>query len=318
MFKIDPTTNLKYFTTPEVRLVAYTRPEQGELDHYMKEYGLVLEDYNLSDPQFLIEFAGRHCYMAFGDNVGSKSNQDYLHNITDHKHYSVLEHLSFTFLFRGISRGFTHEAVRHRHLSPSQFSTRYCKTKDMCFVIPQLEDDITEYLAHCQNCITQYSYHYRSIYNKLKQETPQVSIVKLRKKAKGAARSYLPIGMEAPIILSGNLRSWREFVEKRYSKEAETEINQVALQVYQILTKVVPNGILNMSTTKQLPYFASVKAKVSFDWGNGKHIIGDRMCKECAYGYPIRCHCDGVLHADDTGSDGISFRCDKCGLEELR
>jgi thymidylate synthase, flavin-dependent len=42
-------------------------------------------------------------------------------------HYSILEHIYFTFLIENISRSCSHQLVRHRHFSYSQQSQRYCK-----------------------------------------------------------------------------------------------------------------------------------------------------------------------------------------------
>jgi thymidylate synthase (FAD) len=72
----------------------------------------------------LAEFAGRLCYLSFGEDTqlegghrtiaGRTSNEAYLGNILQVKHGSVLEHAVFTFLIEGVSRSLTHELVRHR------------------------------------------------------------------------------------------------------------------------------------------------------------------------------------------------------------
>lgn len=72
----------------------------------------------------LAEFAGRLCYLSFGEDAGLEgghrtipgrtTNAAYLANILKTKHGSVLEHAVWTFLFEGISRSLTHELVRHR------------------------------------------------------------------------------------------------------------------------------------------------------------------------------------------------------------
>ncbi|HEX8453824.1 MAG TPA: FAD-dependent thymidylate synthase [Longimicrobium sp.] len=72
----------------------------------------------------LAEFAGRLCYLSFGEDsglegghrtiAGRTTNEAYLGNILQVKHGSVLEHAVFTFLIEGVSRSLTHELVRHR------------------------------------------------------------------------------------------------------------------------------------------------------------------------------------------------------------
>ncbi|HYH80226.1 MAG TPA: FAD-dependent thymidylate synthase, partial [Longimicrobium sp.] len=66
----------------------------------------------------LAEFAGRLCYLSFGEDAGLEgghktipgrtTNEAYLANILDVKHGSVLEHAVWTLLFEGVSRSLTH------------------------------------------------------------------------------------------------------------------------------------------------------------------------------------------------------------------
>lgn len=72
----------------------------------------------------LAEFAGRLCYLSFGEDAGLEgghksipgrtSNHAYLANILQVKHGSVLEHAVWTLLLEGVSRSLTHELIRHR------------------------------------------------------------------------------------------------------------------------------------------------------------------------------------------------------------
>jgi thymidylate synthase (FAD) len=74
--------------------------------------------------EVVAEFAGRLCYLSFGENAGLEgghksipgrtSNEAYLANILQVKHGSVLEHAVWTLLIEGVSRSLTHELVRHR------------------------------------------------------------------------------------------------------------------------------------------------------------------------------------------------------------
>ena len=52
-------------------------------------------------------------------------------------HYSILEHVSFTFAIEGISRACSHQLVRHRIASFSQQSQRYVNTDHSRFVEPR-------------------------------------------------------------------------------------------------------------------------------------------------------------------------------------
>jgi flavin-dependent thymidylate synthase len=62
----------------------------------------------------------------------------------------------------------------------------------------------------------------------------------LRKKVQQAARSLLPNETEAPIVMTGNVRAWRHFLEMRASAHAEIEIRALAFAVYLCLVTVEP------------------------------------------------------------------------------
>jgi thymidylate synthase (FAD) len=74
--------------------------------------------------EVVAEFAGRLCYLSFGEDAGLEgghksipgrtTNESYLGNILQVKHGSVLEHAVWTVLIEGVSRSLTHELVRHR------------------------------------------------------------------------------------------------------------------------------------------------------------------------------------------------------------
>ena len=71
----------------------------------------------------LIECAGRVCYDSYAKGRDSKA---YHEHIMDVDHGSVTEHASLSYFLSGVSRGLTHELVRHRvGVAISQRSTRY-------------------------------------------------------------------------------------------------------------------------------------------------------------------------------------------------
>ena len=61
-------------------------------------------------------------------------------------------------------------------------------------------------------------------------------------------------------------------------------------------------------------YTAAVKIRGS------EHPIGDRRCNECYIGYPNKCRCGGLIHAEFVKESWEGFKkietlCDKCGDE---
>ncbi|KKM77595.1 hypothetical protein LCGC14_1368350, partial [marine sediment metagenome] len=102
-----------------------------------------------TDADLLAETAGRLCYRSWApyeegdENLNPNvekirhGNKKYLANILSSGHGSVLEHINFTFLLRGVSRVLTHELVRHRAgMAYSQESLRYCRLEKLQIVLP--------------------------------------------------------------------------------------------------------------------------------------------------------------------------------------
>src|SRR3989344_2650217 len=91
---------------PRVTLIS--RPTFIEPDHLKTNF---IGD--STDAEKLAEFSGRLCYLSF-NNPGKKTTKEYLDNIMQLSHGSVIEHAVFVLLIEGISRSCTHELVRHR------------------------------------------------------------------------------------------------------------------------------------------------------------------------------------------------------------
>src|SRR6185312_411864 len=64
--------------------------------------------------ELIVELAGRVCYLSWGDKQFRKTNSDYVGNLINQGHGSVLEHAVWDLLLTGVSRSLTHELVRHR------------------------------------------------------------------------------------------------------------------------------------------------------------------------------------------------------------
>lgn len=55
-----------------------------------------------------------------------------------------------------------------------------------------------------------------------------------------------------------------------------------------------------------------------FKVANYKHNVGDRRCCECWAGFPQRCKCKGLIHAQFVkenweGELNVQLACDNCG-----
>jgi len=209
----------------------------------------------------LCKIAGQVCYMSFGPKRTLNANAArYFDNLKSSGHGSVFEHASFSFLLYGISRSVTHEIVRHRAgFGFSQLSQRFVSGRMLRFVErPEYQDDE---LFHAQfiERIERASAEYAALTNRLlEMQQAGTKILSaeaktdLRKKVQQCARSVLPNETEAPIVVTGNARSWRHFIEMRASAHAETEIRELAVRVFLCLHKTDP-VLFSDYTLEQIP-----------------------------------------------------------------
>lgn len=202
--------------------------------------------------QTVAEFAGRLCYLSFGPEAGLEgghklipgrtTNSEYLANILRTRHGSVLEHAVWTVLFEGISRALTHELVRHRHFSFSQLSQRYVDESDVAFVLPPEiapeGETFDMFKNSCQRALDDYRTLLARIEAQVKDEPSQTL---RRKRARQTARSLLPNATETKIVVTGNARAWRHFIELRASEGADTEIRALAIKCFELLKEEAPN-----------------------------------------------------------------------------
>lgn len=203
--------------------------------------------------QALTEFAGRLCYLSFGADAGLEgghrtiggrtTNEEYLGNILKVKHGSVLEHGVWTILIEGVSRALTHELVRHRAgFGFSQLSQRYVDESEIAFVLPPEIEEGTRAFERWERACAETLAAYREILAELNERIGDQGTATMRKKrARQAARSVLPNSAETKIVVTGNARSWRHFVEMRGSETADVEIRRLAVALLRVLHDEAPN-----------------------------------------------------------------------------
>jgi thymidylate synthase (FAD) len=84
---------------------------------------------------------------------------------------------------------------------------------------------------YCQRC-----YRWLDDAHQMRQHTP----TSMRKQARQAARAVLPNAAETRIVVTGNYRAWRHFIDMRATEAADAEIRQVALAVLRELVALAP------------------------------------------------------------------------------
>jgi thymidylate synthase (FAD) len=202
--------------------------------------------------QTVAEFAGRLCYLSFGAEAGFEgghrliagrtTNQEYLTNILRTRHGSVLEHAVWTLLLEGISRALTHELVRHRHFSYSQLSQRYVDESEVGFVLPPEIVEGTPAFDIWSDSCARANDDYRALLTRIEEQVrDEPSATLRRKRARQTARSLLPNAAETKIVVTGNARAWRHFIELRGSPHADTEIRRLAMATLEVLRGEAPN-----------------------------------------------------------------------------
>jgi thymidylate synthase (FAD) len=152
-----------------------------------------------------IEIAGRTCYKS-EDKITSDSSRKFVRALVKSGHEAMIEHATMTVRFT-VDRGISHEIVRHRIASFAQSSTRYCNYSNAKFgheitVIKPffLKEDTVAYEAWKKamiNCETAYF--------EMLQEGCTAQ----------EARSVLPNSLMTEIVVTANMREWRNIFKLR-------------------------------------------------------------------------------------------------------
>lgn len=180
----------------------------------------------------IIELAGRTAYKSF-EKITDASAGEFIGRIVRNGHESVLEHASASIRVKGISRACSHQIVRHRLASYTQSSQRYVDESGAEFVVPPS-------IAQCEA--------YRDLY--MRHLTLVGEMYECLKKAgipSEDARFVLPNACATEIVMSANFREWRHFLTVCGDPHAQWEIRELALQVYEILSKEAPSVFADFS-----------------------------------------------------------------------
>lgn len=191
----------------------------------------------------LAELAGRNCYQSWHrPSQKTGSNEGYLQNIIAQAHFSVMEHGSVTFFVSGVSRSLLAELTRHRHLSFSVISQRYVDANSLDRVDPPIIQDLEGIdLEDANRTLDLVDRYTIDAYNALIEIF--VNNGYKRKQAREAARAVLPNMMDTPMVVTGNIRAWRDVLSKRYHIAADREIQGFAEEVLKHLRVLAPNSV---------------------------------------------------------------------------
>src|SRR3989339_1427835 len=181
--------------------------------------------------QFMeIEMAGRTAYQSFRGEVTQESAKRFVAMLLRSGHESVIEHTSLEVKFTGVSRGLTHELVRHRLASFTQESTRYvdyAKGGD--------SPDLERFQLECV-----FPPH-RDEMERVdlgggRMMTPVEMMEEIELFYRGLrragwkpedAREFLPNATGSDVVMTANWREWRHVFGMRTQKAAHWEIRKV-------------------------------------------------------------------------------------------
>jgi thymidylate synthase (FAD) len=220
----------------------------------VQPYAKIMEPELLAQSLQRIEAAARISHRSEDGQTADTAEKFIRAVVLDHGDWSVVEHVSISVEFL-VDRGITHEIVRHRIASYTQESTRfvnYAKKMPPSFIYPIVG-------VECPHCIAGEEVRKRDSlggnwghdslikcpYDPLwltAIDTVEKSYVALI--AQGwrpqEARSVFPNALSSKILVTCNLRSWRQIFLMRTSKEAHPQMRQVMIPLLDEFQRLVP------------------------------------------------------------------------------
>ncbi|HEX8086376.1 MAG TPA: FAD-dependent thymidylate synthase [Solirubrobacteraceae bacterium] len=233
-------------TSPSVHVIARPSIDLDAMRAYLSSVGGASwldgrEGGNAAET--LVEFAGRACYRSWEPGLNPNVTRvrtdprDYFANILSSAHGSVLEHASWTFAFRDVSRVFTHELVRHRAGSAfSQESLRYVRLTDIGFRVPPALEPLREQVI---SLVEQLEELQVSAASSLGLDDDGVPF-SVKKEVTSALRRLAPIGLSTDIVWTANARTLRHVIEMRTAAGAEEELRLVFGMVAETMLREAP------------------------------------------------------------------------------
>lgn len=237
---------MRIITEPEIYIVGRQSLDNAEVRRFLDDHETSWQTDSERGSELIVELAGRVCYLSFGDKQFRKTNADYIGNLINQGHGSVLEHAVWDLLITGVSRSLTHELVRHRAgTGISQLSQRYVDESTADFVEPAViagdADLHAIWLRAIESAHQAYIDLVEGLATKVEREHPELKRTQRRKMAREAARSVLPNATETKLLFSANARALRWILTLRGSDGAEPEIRRLAVKLARVMRQEAPN-----------------------------------------------------------------------------
>lgn len=237
---------MRILSEPEIYVIGRQTLDQAEVQRFLEDHETSWQTDSEIGAELIVELGGRTCYLSFGDKQFRKTNADYVGNLINQGHGSVLEHAVWDLLITGVSRSLTHELVRHRAgTGISQLSQRYVDESTADFVEPGIiasDPALHEiWLRSVQASHQAYNELVEALAQRVEAEHPGLSRTTRKKMAREAARSVLPNATETKLLFSANARALRWIITLRGGEGAEPEIRKLAVKLCRLMQQEAPN-----------------------------------------------------------------------------
>lgn len=168
-----------------------------------------------------LELCGRTAYKS-EEKITADSAYKFIRTLIDRGHESAIEHVSISVRFI-CDRGVTHEIVRHRLVSYTQESTRYCNYSKLgvTYIEPPRGLDVGD-IDFLELAEARYNV---KIMNGM---TPQ------------QARYFLPNGLKTEIVCTANLREWRHILRLRTAPTAHPQMRELMIPLLEEFKTRIP------------------------------------------------------------------------------
>ena len=201
-----------------------------------------------TEAEALLEFCGRICYLSFDPNPHSNlTTREYVKKLVRSGHESVLEHAQWTFILHGVTRGFSHQLVRHRvGFAFSQLSQQYHDESGAELIEPR-ELNFNSSLRDKWKSVEKSIHDFYSA--ALVSSEPHEGISKREsiRYARSLARSLLPNATRTVICVSANVRALRHFMSVRGDIDGDLEMRLVSEKIYDMLSIEAPSTVFDFA-----------------------------------------------------------------------
>lgn len=191
------------------------------MEEVMQVELIAYSQWNGSDKEMeaIVEQAASVCYDSSPTEEKKLSKQ-----CAKSGHTSVFEHISYTFHIKGVSRALLAQLSRHRHISLSVRSQRYCREDDFDYVNPYPTSDPKMY----------------DIYASVNRANEDYQNLIAEGAAPEDARMVLPNACCTELYLTMNARTMIEIGYLRLCSRAQKEIRTLFMKIKECIKDCSP------------------------------------------------------------------------------